>query len=146
MDQRLRCSWWSPLAALLSLLTLQVVAVSRADASCGDWLAHSGTAVNMDVDDHAPGANSGSQPMKMGSGNSRRLPGSAPCSGPFCRHAPQQPDPSVPASVSFQTDKTALTYFAGARLAEHLQFFRQGESDPHPARGFPTRIDHPPRA
>jgi hypothetical protein len=127
-------------------MTLQAIAVSRADASCGDWLAHPGTAVNMDVDDHAAGANSGSQPMKMGSGSSRRLPGSAPCSGPFCRNAPQQPDPTVPASISFQTDKIALSYHAGAQLPERLQFYRQGEPEPHPARGFPSRIDHPPRA
>jgi hypothetical protein len=136
--------WFTLIFSLLLAALWQLASAPRADASCGDWLAHSGEMSA--ARDHRIDSSSHVDPA---SANQRhrttRLPLSKPCHGPFCRSAPPQPAPTAPASVSFATDKLALFGCSEPLLAGSRQFYQDNESDALPSRGFPARIDHPPR-
>jgi hypothetical protein len=134
------------LLGLLACLALQAADGSRAGATCGDWLAHPVGDTTM-TDGGATG------PQQQGSGgaarderDSQRLPGSGPCRGPHCERAPLQPTPAGPAIVTFPVERLAVVGRAEARPNVRRQFFVGGDADVRPDRGFPQRIDHPPRA
>jgi hypothetical protein len=131
---------------LLSVLVLQCVIVSRAKATCGDWLAHPGGG-QMKVGEASV---LHGRPMDQGTNkqhsHSARLPLSKPCNGPYCRSAPFQPIPTAPVSLSLPTDRIALFVQSEVRLTPRSGFEPSGEPDVRAMRGFPSRIDHPPRA
>src|SRR5688572_6324694 len=79
-------------------------------------------------------------------GGSNPLPISKPCNGPYCRSAPFQPVPSAPVNISLHSDRLAFFGHVDLQLTPREQFHHGVESDACPARGFPSRIDHPPRA
>jgi hypothetical protein len=146
MKERHSCRCW--IAAFCSLSSLAFALAFDplyADASCGDWLVHTG---------EMPGAHSreandvthrhdGSATSNRGRSSDDPL--SQPCQGPFCRSAPSQPAPTAPSNVIPQVEKLALCGQVDYALAAlRLSPFRD-EANAHPLRGYPNLIDHPPR-
>jgi hypothetical protein len=87
-----------PAVVALFVIALQVSLGERADASCGDWLAHEG----MPTQNQEPAA----------ADEPRDVP--SPCSSGQCRQAPHQPLPvSPPRSVTPQLDQWATLADAG---------------------------------
>src|SRR5687767_13613921 len=100
VDGALYRSWSATVCLLLSLVALQVVGVSRAGATCGDWLAHPGGSGMAAHDTAATQLQSTDQSTLKQDGGSNPLPISKPCNGPYCRSAPFQPVPSAPVNIS----------------------------------------------
>jgi hypothetical protein len=136
--------WFEALYTALIAAALPVFAVSRAEATCGDWLAHP-SATAMSQYEHLDHSTAATHPSSNDQRRSARLPLSKPCHGPLCRSAPSQPAPPAPANISFQTEKLALFEIVDTYLADCRRFYNGDDSQSHPLRGFPPRIDHPPR-
>jgi hypothetical protein len=134
------------LVFLLCLCALQVVVAMRAHASCGDWLSHSpgdmrpmGSGLESWADGHA------TRLAETESGTANHLPHSKPCEGPFCRSAPALPLPAAPARIVTPTDKLAVMSSDAERSSADNHSYFAVELGAHASRGFPTRIEHPPR-
>jgi hypothetical protein len=137
--------WSVNVCGLLSLVVLQVVGVSRARASCGDWLAHPGESRMAANDKAVSQQQPAEQSVLKQDRGSKRLPISKPCNGPYCRSAPFHPVPAAPVSISLQSDRLALFRHVDVELTPRAQFHFGGQLDACASRGFPSRIDHPPR-
>lgn len=120
--------------ALLTLAALVGIG-SVANASCGDWLADPGH--SMAVADQTP--------VGISDGQANLVSGRAPCDGPYCRKAPDQPAPPVPLIISIQTEKLGISAPSAASISEVRRFGVLRESNAHPATGYPLRVEHPPR-
>jgi hypothetical protein len=131
--------------SVLCVAVVDGVVVSRLDAACGDWLAHPANSIAMsDIEMAASSHGSNSAPAPE-LGRATR-PRSSRCHGPLCRKAPSQPAPPTPATISLQTDKLVLFGHVSLVQSVEQQLFYNGEPVAHAVRGFPMRIDHPPRA
>jgi hypothetical protein len=132
------CRPFVVLSVMASCFTLQAVAISGARASCGDWLAHPNHAAS-DGSERAETKRSSSE-KPLSTSPTRRA-----CDGPHCQQAPAQPPPVVPLSISAPCSKVGVFVRHAAFLDLRQHFTTCFESDVRAARGFPTRIDHPPR-
>jgi len=147
MDDRVRrCRWFAATCGLVSFIMLQSLGAWRAEASCGDWLAHAGDTFADSGSEAARHSQSGGQSSAKQDDRSSRLPLSKTCHGPLCRRAPSQPAPTAPANVLSHGDQLALSGLVQSPSPKCPKFDLGGESEAHAARGFPARIDHPPRA
>jgi hypothetical protein len=132
---------------LLSLSVLQGVLVSRAGATCGDWLAQPGGAQQISANEAmASHAQSTDQSASHQNSRAPRLPVTKQCNGPYCRSAPFQSAPSAPTSISSSSERLAVFGRAELQLACSTRFGQSGEPDACPTPGFKARIEHPPRA
>lgn len=133
------------LFGLSAYVALQAVDGSRAGATCGDWLAHSAGDVAMTAghaDSHPSHSNAESRETRTGRST---LP-FCPCRGPQCRQAPLQSTPPTPVVTSFRVEQLAVVSSHESQSDGRRLFLAGSESDVRPARGYPQRIDHPPRA
>jgi hypothetical protein len=121
-----------------------MAAATSANASCGDWLTHSGD-MRSSRDHQVDGMTQTDPASANEQHRSDKLPLSKPCHGPLCRSAPAQPAPTAPASVIFSSDKLALFGSTETLFTDCRRFYQVNELDAHATRGFPARIDHPPR-
>jgi hypothetical protein len=134
---------WLPAACgLLSLCALQLITVTPAGATCGDWLAGSGERM---AAHEAPANGAATDSSKVNKGDSTPLSKPKPCNGPYCRSAPFQPVPATPVNITLKPDRLAVFGDADDPSAICAQFHQFGEPDACAVRGFPSRIDHPPR-
>jgi hypothetical protein len=123
-------------AASISCLLLTTTA-STSYASCGDWLRH---------DDKSSSAGvQGNARVVVGNGFGERLP-VLPCSGPNCTRVPKHPVTPAPADDSFGSVKSALQSFLTSLAASTNKTIVLLAGNDQPAKGFPSLIDHPPRA
>jgi hypothetical protein len=114
--------------------------LSRASATCGDWLAHSTKASTDEVSSEVADAG------RAVAHAPTRSP-SRPCHGPFCGKAPSTPAAPAPAPVPTFTDQTFAVLALHATDDEHDDNFScLILDDADPLAGFGRRIDHPPRA
>lgn len=140
------CGGVRAILILLSFVALQVTIVSRAGASCGDWLAHS---TRMSASTQVDSRSSGSSARQVATSyhsQSSSIPTPAPCRGPYCRSVPAQPVPPMPPNVVPHSNKLALV---GRTILHKVDgcFSRvSDESLVHSMRGFPAGIERPPRA
>jgi hypothetical protein len=135
------------LLGLLACLGLQAVDTSRVGATCGDWLAHPANQLTTAAD-NTPG-NKDKPKTTLAAEvekTSRRPPLSGHCRGPYCRQAPLRPLPTAPAFVTAPVERLAVFGRSDAPPDVRRQFLVSSESAVRPARGYPQRIDHPPRA
>jgi hypothetical protein len=123
------------IAASISCLLLTTTA-STSYASCGDWLQHDDKSSLADVQGDAKAG--------VGKGFSKHWP-VLPCRGPNCTRVPMHPAPS-PVSNSFDSAKSALLCFLTSLSASTYETIIPLAGIDQPARGFPSSIDHPPRA
>jgi hypothetical protein len=132
------------LVVAVSLLALGGAAGSpNAVASCGDWLSHaSGTATRPVSEkstrrhDAVVRLTDASTPTKL----------RVPCRGHFCGQAPSRPmTPSTPVT-STAVPEPALLCSSVAVRTYRLPDSMTAALEARPTKGFPTRIDHPPRA
>jgi hypothetical protein len=143
----MRPSFWR--RALVSAFAFTLVAgvASFASASCGDWLANPGhsmgkTAMGKTAMGKTAHAN---QPAESSQPLASRTPAKPPCDGPMCQKAPVAPSPAVPATVLERADKNGVSLHT---VANDLSAWQFGSSDwdARPSKGFPFRLEHPPRA
>lgn len=130
---------------LLSFIALQAICVSRAVASCGDWLAHSTSMFSSAPDDNPSRESATKGTASSDQSQSRRTPAPAPCRGPYCRSVPAQPAPPLPPRVVPKSSKLALA--GKADFHEVDGHFARVRDDflAHSLRGFPPGIERPPR-
>jgi hypothetical protein len=141
--RRLRATaFWS----LVGFVAMLACGASRADATCGDWLAHAGEMPALHTGETVDEKKSRDPSSTSQRDRSRSLPVSKPCHGPFCRSAPSQPAPTSPANAFPQIEKLALFGEAVLNLTQCGQLIFGDEANAHPLRGFPALIDHPPRS
>jgi hypothetical protein len=146
MNQRDNRRTWTAAFCSLSALTFAlVVEVSRADASCGDWLAHTGNMPALENRATGKEKNSRDRSATQNLTRSSDAPLSRPCHGPFCRSAPSQPAPTAPSNVFPQVEKLALCGQVDYALAALRLSPFGDEAEAQPLRGYPKLIDHPPR-
>ena len=134
--------WFPAACGLLSLCALQLVAVSQAGATCGDWLARPGERM---AAHETPIKVKATNASAVHQRDSTPLSKSKPCNGPYCRSAPFQPVPATPVNITLKSDRLAFFGEADIQPATFVQFHQFGEPDACVARGFPSRIEHPPR-
>jgi hypothetical protein len=149
MDQRGHYRRWIAAFSSLSGVVLALgFASPGANASCGDWLAHPDETTAMRVSNRAVASrHSERDPAAVEKLDApSKLPLSRPCHGPYCRSAPYDPAPTAPASLHSQIEKLAIFTDSNLGLVARRQVNSGGDSGAHPLRGFPTRIEHPPRA
>jgi hypothetical protein len=137
--------WTTALCSLLGCVVAQWFGVTSADASCGDWLAHTHDMAAMHGGDDANRQHRRDQASVNNEARSSDHPVSKPCHGPFCRNAPSQPAPPAPVNINLHVEKLVLCGLADLNLTGCRQSQFGGETDAHPLRGFPNLIDHPPR-
>lgn len=131
-------------SVLVAALAIAVFAgaASFASASCGDWLANPG--------DNMPAAHASTSASQLPAGNQQALLNKshlpAPCNGPMCGKAPEAPSPAVPASALERVDRISLSIHSLADDASAGRFGLSSDWDAQPVKGFPSRLDHPPRA
>jgi hypothetical protein len=149
MDQRGNYRrWLSAIGSLLGVVLALRLGSPDAKASCGDWLAHPGHKMTMrsssrgDANRYIERDPSAVDKLDASS----KLPISRPCHGPYCRSAPYNPAPTGPANVHFQIEKLALVTDSSLDLVARQHVHSGGDLGAHPLRGFPIRIEHPPRA
>jgi hypothetical protein len=149
-----RCPATQAVRRLFSFLVLTIfvcgiglmgVDASSASASCGDWLVH--PVNSMDVtpaDETSPASSSKSHVAERE--RSVRLPLSKPCRSLHCSKAPAAPAQPLPPTSVMGVDQVA--FIANDNSYESIsRNFRYGrEADFHSSKGFPSRIEHPPRA
>ncbi len=130
-------------AGWLCALTLLTASTSSAQASCGDWLAHIGdrSAASKDFSTSRPSGT----PTELISGREGRDSQPAPCHGPHCGQAPEQPLPLLPSNVSLRSEQLVLTATTDFGPPKTWQFDTLRESHVHSAKGFFPCPDHPPR-
>jgi hypothetical protein len=114
-------------------------------ASCGDWLAHapvppSTTALRDRGSDSAPIAG------RTSSGVDRQQLPLLPCSGPSCRSAPPIPDLPLPPLTTISLAEFAIASSTTPALAGMQPLGIAASVDARCTRGFPERVEHPPRA
>lgn len=140
-----RCASLFDLSAAACIIAMMGVGAAGARASCGDWLAHPNDSMiaskaGASSPDHSKVALSGKHD------GSRRSPLSAPCRGPHCRKAPAPLSPSSPLSVDVRLDRLALVPHGGSSEPTACRFRSGHDADVQSLAGFPSRIEHPPRA
>jgi hypothetical protein len=123
-------------SALISCLLL-TTAASTSYASCGDWLQH-------DDKPSAAGVR-GSTSVVVGNGLGERVP-ILPCSGPNCTRAPKHPVAPAPVNDSSGSMKSAVQSSLTSLAASTFMTVLLLAGNDQPAKGFPSSIDHPPRA
>jgi hypothetical protein len=120
------------LTTFLSLVVQSGIA-THAQAGCGDWLAHESVSIAT-----APRL-----------GNSQTTTPNwphAPCSGPHCHSVPFQPTiPAVPGIIRF-ADQAAMPACSAQEVLFAPPHFTADRARVRPEKGFPSTIDHPPRA
>lgn len=120
-----------PLVALAD-----VAGTSSAVASCGDWLSHR---------EERKSESSPAVAIQLGNYSNDRSP-TTPCNGPNCRRAPSHPaNPTTPAINPPGPESALLGNTAALRLYT-LPDSLTSAVEVGPAKGFPSRIDHPPRS
>jgi len=128
--------------AMIASAMLAVVALvghgTVASASCGDWLADPSHSMAVAIP-------TSQEPADIPERLADRAGGPAPCHGPLCRQAPDQPAPPLPATISVRIDKLGIAAPPAVDDPEARQFGLSPESEAHSARGFPLRVEHPPR-
>jgi len=129
----------APLTAAASTLLLFAAAAPSASASCGDWLADPAHAMQQQA---ASSSTPAEAPVRIGT---QRPTGKPPCSGPLCRQTPGAPAPPVPVTTSLRVEKLTIAARSPASDPVARQFGRARESDARADRGFPLRVEHPPR-
>jgi hypothetical protein len=135
------------LLLLLSCVLLQSVLAIRTFASCGDWLAHPGPSHSAadQTSSHLPlPGNSNESADSTLASNEPSSP--LPCHGPFCRNAPTKPIPTVPPTNVNPSDKLLLAAQGIVCNSLSRWTFVGSDASAHELRGFPTDIEHPPRA
>ena len=139
-SRRRRLAFAGVSAVTVSICSL-AVGISSSHATCGDWLAHS--------DNSMTGAKSPAQSTTASDTTHNaplRRPLSAPCHGPHCRKAPAQPTQSLPSSAQLRYDRLPLVALSNSHEPPERHFRLSYELVVHSSKGFPPRIDHPPRA
>ena len=142
-------------------MLLGAVHGGRVYGSCGDWLAHPGDgpmatsatdAFQMPIGNQS--ATGGlfrdvNEPLDVSRSLARNPPPEesphAPCNGPHCRNAPDQPIAPVPVQIELRVRDSGFVENVETNLrAEEptLNDFLGGASA---AQGFPRGIDRPPR-
>ena len=131
---------------LAALLTVASLGGSFAYATCGDWLAHPshsmGAAADALENDPASDDDASAEPRADSNDRSQRTP----CNGPECRSTPHHPLPPVPPTPVNASERLLLVGIITLHDASGRSSLVNSESAPHPLRGFPTDIEHPPRA
>jgi hypothetical protein len=125
-------------AAVSAMLAM---GAQSAIASCGDWLVH-------DRAPNRPGVTSSQSANRMEFSFVARqqqttLP--VPCGGPNCQRAPLQP--VVPASpgITLSFSELAVLVAPAAWMVITQPDSAIADTSARPTKGFPLRIDHPPR-
>ena len=121
--------------ATIAAFALVAGSAVRAEATCGDYLAHSPAHIGQMPGDVTHEAGSDSDPT----------PPMAPCDGPLCRRrdqgTPQPPAPYRPADSAERwcrlPEATAARPVSSSRLSP--------EDAPSPVGGDPLRVERPPR-
>ncbi len=137
-----RCS--AVACGLIGLVVLQFVAVSRADATCGDWLAVPGER-QMLAHQRPMAHGETTNPSTASQRDSTPLSRSKPCNGPYCRSAPFHPSPNTPVSITYHSDRLAVFVCLAGEDALRLESKFYREPNVCAAPGFKARIEHPPR-
>jgi hypothetical protein len=116
---------------LAASLAIAAAWTASAEASCGDWLNHSGAATQETE------RNEEQTPEKSGS--------PAPCRGPQCERAP--PTPAPPAPAGFPTSSKDVGWIIGSDAVSQsgLRPSMLAEASLILPDGHPQRIDRPPR-
>jgi hypothetical protein len=135
------------LLLLLSCVLLQSASAVRAFASCGDWLAHPGTA-------HSAPDRTSSEAQLLGDAErtagrnsaSSDRPSPLGCNGPLCRSAPAKPVPTTPPTTVDLSDKLLPAAQGDICAAPNRWSFARSDASAQALRGFPADIEHPPRA
>jgi hypothetical protein len=125
------------------MLWLPALFAPAVHASCGDWLAHPPAAV-LSVEALATSGRGGG-PTDGVLYHYRHLTGRQPCQGPACGKAPEHRPPAVPTGDSGQTEHLGLAVHAITTAPTCPPSPISVELEARPVRGFPARIDHPPR-
>lgn len=117
-------------AAAVAVFLFVAGAASRADASCGDWLA-GGDAMPGHADAH-----NGDGPLTP-----------VPCDSPACRRA-REHSPAVPPAPNQRFDNTDRWCRLAEELASRPSLLTPiaPEADSAPLTGFRLAIERPPRA
>lgn len=120
----------------LVVLGLAYFGSSRANATCGDWLAHPNDAgVDQSTPAETPAATAG------------RHESPRPCSGPFCGRTPTAPAAPAPIQVPTASDQLlAALANSSVAVATDRDSALSLVSHAAPQAGFARRIDHPPQA
>jgi hypothetical protein len=130
-------------SALAVLFAVAMVAglASFAQASCGDWLANP---------DPSMASHAATPAAQQASGKGQTLATKshlpAPCNGPICGKAPDAPSPAVPATVLDRMDRISIALHAADGDLASGRFGFSSDWDARPLKGFPSRLEHPPRA
>jgi hypothetical protein len=112
-------------------------------ASCGDWLEHDPIALGrVAVDRSTAGPLSAIGTNLKADDKGMPL---VPCNGPFCRQAPPLPDAPAAPVAQWSTVEHAVLSGSSTGVSISRPDLLVNNEDARPAKGFPTRIDHPPR-
>ena len=122
----------SQLFCSAAIAVLPGLIASSANATCGDWLAHS--------DDDGGSAHS-RRDVKRESAK----PTTAPCRGPYCGKAPLSSAPISSVADATAASKQLVASHLGWRDRLAPSFTGPHDNGPLPRRGFPARLECPPR-
>ena len=110
-------------------------------ASCGDWLAHN-EALNQSVMAVAVSTD----PMETTVFDERGSLPAAPCSGLHCRQAPSNPMTPASPGITIAISDLAVLVSPAAWTAVTRPASAVADVSARSTKGFPFRIDHPPRS
>jgi hypothetical protein len=110
----------------------------RTYAACGDWLVHPSAA-----DANSSGV--GATVLAAERTDTSAKPPSQSCNGAYCRSAPKLPAVPVPAGFSVAGVKAALQVALVSLTFAASESRANWCAEARPAKGYPSRIDHPPR-
>jgi hypothetical protein len=124
-----RCFAYRTRFAGIAVFLLVAGTASRADASCGDWLAG-----NDAMPGHSAAQNDGHPKAPV------------PCDGPACRRS-REHAPAVPPAPVRRLDNTERWCRLAEELASRPSLFTlvEPEADASPLTGFRLSIERPPR-
>ena len=129
---------WRTFCSLAVVVGWFLLGVSRAEATCGDYLSHGQGRVHNGVPLHH-------KLVLGGSESEDQTPARAPCHGPSCGKAPVQAPPTIPLVTAEQDDRCLWISTIGTLADGQASFF----ACPSDAIGLPSisaRLDRPPKS
>jgi hypothetical protein len=131
--------------AAMQFFATAIVINTHAFASCGDWLSHSHQPDSAPITEREL-SNAAEDVGGLHTATVPDWPKRPRCNGPRCQQAPSHPATPAAPEVRLAAPESALL-----NCAARLQSLAHPDSFPSAldaisARGYPSRIDHPPRA